>query len=94
MLLAISCIGKFVRNKFNKLSHELDNLKKEFYFVGNELNSVKEKNNYIEYILLEVEQDSIENYKHLDDKIHIFNRQVSKELRALVSKDVNVDTMG
>lgn len=83
-------------NKLNKISQELVDIKKEFYFVDTELKNIKDKTEYIEFILLEIEQDAIQNYKHLDDKFSIFYKHVMKEMKMKTYKHsgLDLDTMG
>ncbi|WP_396189508.1 hypothetical protein [Flavobacterium sp.] len=78
---------KIISTKFKKISDDLDNIKKEFYFVNTELNYINDKNKYIESTLLEIEQDSIQNYKHMDEKFSVYNRHILKELKIIKDKD-------
>jgi hypothetical protein len=85
--LLIIYICKIISNKFKKISDDLDNIKKEFYFVDSQLNHLNDKNNYIQNTLVEIEQDGIQNYKHIDEKFSVYNKYILKELKIIKDKD-------
>ena len=90
-ILFMGYVHRVVSHKIKRISDELCNIKKEFYFVCTELNVTKDKCNYLEFTLNEVEQDTIENYKHLDEKMRIYNNSITKNLNKYQTK---LDLMG